>query len=127
MITDRAHPMANFVSAYNKLRSASNCRPEWISELLAYTGQHKLSVAQDAVQYLQASVPSRRGRGLSVRQLLAESTQLITPPDDVRLSLLSHVLPQLEYNWTDEQLEIRASTISNRQFYHHAHQSIWYQ
>jgi hypothetical protein len=110
MITDRAHPMVNFVSAYNMLRSASNCRPEWITELLAYTHQHKLNVAQDAVQYLQASVPSRRGRGCSVRQLLAESTALVTPPEDVRLSLLSHLLPQLEYDWSREQLQLRAST-----------------
>ena len=40
MIKDRAHPLANFINAFNLRRSVDEVPPAWAEEVISYAAQH---------------------------------------------------------------------------------------
>ena len=76
MIKDRAHPLANFIQAYNQRRAVDNIPPAWIDEVLTYSATNKLNMAKDAVEHLRVEAPEPE---YDVRQLLLKSTPTDAP------------------------------------------------
>ena len=106
MIKDRAHPLANFIQAYNTRRAVDNLPPAWIDEVLTYSATHKLGHVKDAVEHLRVEAPEPE---YGVRQLLRKSTPTHAPELTADPALLQFVLPQLHGDWAHGNFTPRAT------------------
>jgi len=106
MIKDRAHPLANFIQAYNQRRAVDNIPPAWIDEVLTYSATNKLTMAKDAVEHLRVEAPEPE---YDVRQLLLKSTPTDAPELRADPALLQFVLPQLHGDWAHGNFTPRAT------------------
>ena len=110
MISDRAHPLANFINAYNMRRSVDNIPRAWVQEVIAHATTHNLRNVKAAVEHLCAepTEPEYGVRALFQRSVLADSSEFRADP-----TLLQHVLPQLHADWARVNFNIRAIPFSN--------------
>ena len=110
MISDRAHPLANFINAYNMRRSVDNIPRAWVEEVAAHATTHNLRNVKAAVEHLCAepTEPEYGVRALFQRSVLADSSEVRADP-----TLLQHVLPQLHADWARVNFNIRAIPFSN--------------
>ena len=106
MIKDRAHPLANFIQAYNQRRAVDNIPPAWIDEVHAYATANKLGLVKDAVEHLRVEAPEPE---YGVRQLLLKSTPTDAPELTTDPALLQFVLPQLHGDWARGDFTPRAT------------------
>ena len=53
MIKDRAHPLANFINAFNLRRSVDEVPPAWTEEVISYATQHDIKHIKSAVEHMQ--------------------------------------------------------------------------
>ena len=97
MITDRGHPLENFIKGINLRKSADAIPTRFISELAAHVAQHNLSNLVDTVRQFRSAAPgvsaARSPEQLLVRSR-ADSVQWQAPA-----GTLDHVLHQLKYDW----------------------------
>ena len=58
MIKDRAHPLANFINAFNLRRSVDEVPPAWAEEVISYAAQHdEIKHIKSAVEHMQGTPP----------------------------------------------------------------------
>ena len=58
MIKDRAHPLANFINAFNLRRSVDEVPPAWAEEVISYAAQHdEIKHVKSAVEHMQGTPP----------------------------------------------------------------------
>ena len=112
MISDRAHPLTNFINAYNMRRSVDNIPRAWVQEVIAHATTHNLRNVKAAVEHLCAepTEPEYGVRALFQRSSLMEAREFEA---DVDPTLLQHVLPQLHADWARVNFTARAIPFSN--------------
>jgi hypothetical protein len=94
MIKDRAHPLANFINAFNLRRSVDEVPPAWAEEVISYAAQHdEIKHVKSAVEHMQGT-PPEPVHGL--RALYLRSVKKQKPASAFDPSALRFVLPQLD-------------------------------
>ena len=100
MITDRGHPLENFIKGINLRKSADAIPTRFISELAAHVAQHNLSNLVDTVSRLRSPAPGRT--------VARTPAQLLTRAREENVAFqapagsLDHVLHQLKHDWGAE-------------------------
>lgn len=100
MISDRGHPLENFIKGINIRKSADAIPTRFVSELAAHVAQHNLSNLVDTVDKLRASTPGRTVAHTPA-QLLARA-RATNVPFQAPPGTLDHVLHQLKHDWGAE-------------------------
>jgi len=100
MITDRGHPLENFIKGINLRKSADAIPTRFVSELNAYIAKYRLSNLVDTVAKLRSSVPGRTV-ARTPAQLLTRAREA-NVPFQAPAGTLEHVLHQLKYDWGAE-------------------------
>ena len=93
MIKDRAHPLANFINAFNLRRSVDEVPPAWTEEVISYATQHDIKHIKSAVEHMQGK-PPEPVHGL--RALYLRSVPNQKPASAFDPAVLRFVLPQLD-------------------------------
>ncbi len=108
MIKDRAHPLANFINAFNLRRSVDEVPPPWIEEVISYATQHDIKHIKSAVEHMQSKVPEPV-HGL--RALYLRSVKNQKPASAFDTSVLRFVLPQLDPRLARDGYDFRTTSL----------------
>ena len=102
-ITDRAHPLRNFVKSINRRRAVDGVPQEYVRELLAFAQAHDLSTLTEGINTV-TGVPEPAAYSL---RSLYDNMNFDHPAAPIQLDLLLPAFQQLSFPWGSTPHAIR--------------------